>query len=114
VAVVLAVLINAVSKFSKLFKVTDAGPQELFPVASAVMPAMPERTVPRVLEPGVLREEILLASSTRTLPGHSGKLWLYLPQGRHEPKSLPCVLIAPAGTPLVIGMDLGDGDVPEH
>jgi dienelactone hydrolase len=47
-------------------------------------------------------------------PGHGGKLWLYLPGGQHAPKSLPCVLIAGAGSNLITGMDLGDGDRPEH
>ena len=47
-------------------------------------------------------------------PGHGGSLWLYLPSGEHEPKSLPCVLIAGAGSPMFCGMPLGDGDRPEH
>ena len=47
-------------------------------------------------------------------PGHLGKLWLYLPAGEHAPKSLPCILIAAAGSNLITGMDLADGDRPEH
>ena len=48
------------------------------------------------------------------MPGHSGKLWLYLPDGDHAPKSLPCILIAGAGSNLITGMSLGDGDRAEH
>ncbi len=47
-------------------------------------------------------------------PGHSGKLWLYLPSGQHAARSLPCILIAGAGSNLITGMDLGDGDRAEH
>jgi dienelactone hydrolase len=52
--------------------------------------------------------------SARIVPAHGGKLWVYLPAGEHAPKSLGCVLIAGAGSNLVTGMDLGDGDRPEH
>jgi dienelactone hydrolase len=38
------------------------------------------------------------------------RLWLYLPPGEHAPGSLPCVLIAPAGSILVVGNELADGD----
>lgn len=38
---------------------------------------------------------------------------VYLPEQPPEGK-LPCVLIAPAGTPLIYGMNLGRGDEAEH
>ena len=41
-------------------------------------------------------------------------LYFYLPPGDHPPGSLPCVLIAPAGSILITGMDLGEGDRKEH
>jgi dipeptidyl aminopeptidase/acylaminoacyl peptidase len=47
-------------------------------------------------------------------PGHGGYMYLYLPPGEHAPQSLPCILIAPAGSTLLAGMDLGNGDEPEH
>lgn len=50
-------------------------------------------------------------------PGHGGYLYLYLPSGTHVPRSLPCVIIAGAGSTLMHGMDLlidEDGDMPEH
>jgi dienelactone hydrolase len=51
---------------------------------------------------------------SRGLPGHSAKLWLYLPDGDHAPQSLPCIFIAGAGSNLITGMNLGDGDRAEH
>ncbi|HZN69751.1 MAG TPA: prolyl oligopeptidase family serine peptidase [Tepidisphaeraceae bacterium] len=47
-------------------------------------------------------------------PGQAMEMWLYLPPGKHAPKSLPCVFVAPAGTNLMTGMKLGDSDQPEH
>jgi dipeptidyl aminopeptidase/acylaminoacyl peptidase len=41
-------------------------------------------------------------------------LYLYLPAGAHDTRSLPCVLIAPAGSTLLTGMGLADGDRAEH
>jgi dienelactone hydrolase len=48
------------------------------------------------------------------MAGHHGKLWLYLPAGEHTPRSLPCILIAGAGSNLITGKHLGDRDRPEH
>ncbi len=47
-------------------------------------------------------------------PGQGMNLYLYRPAGSHEPHSLPCIFIAPAGASLVTGMGLGDGDRQEH
>jgi dipeptidyl aminopeptidase/acylaminoacyl peptidase len=41
-------------------------------------------------------------------------VWVYLPDAPHEPRSLPCVVVAPAGSVIITGMDLGDGDRAEH
>lgn len=78
------------------------------PVAAPSLPPLGE---PQRLEAGVLLHEIQLAGSG---PGQQGKLWLYLPEGTHADKSLACVLIAPAGSILVVGMGLADGDRVEH
>src|SRR5579883_3384006 len=42
----------------------------------------------RVLQPGIRFHEITLGppDSIPESPGHRGKLWLYLPDGQHEPK----------------------------
>ena len=45
--------------------------------------------------------------------GASSRLWVYLPEKAAE-GSLPCVFIGPAGSNLLTGMRLGDGDRPEH
>jgi dienelactone hydrolase len=83
------------------------------------MPALPDLGDGTQLEPGVECYEVKLPGGGQvgnplTMPGHGGKLWLYLPEGDHAPQSLPCVLIAGAGTNLMTGMTLGDGDRPEH
>lgn len=41
------------------------------------------------------------------------KVWIYRPENAADQK-VPCVLIAPAGTRLFHGMDLAEGDRPEH
>ncbi len=46
-------------------------------------------------------------------PGRPMNLNLYLPAGRHEAHSLPCVLIAPAGS-ANHGSVIADNDRPEH
>jgi pimeloyl-ACP methyl ester carboxylesterase len=46
---------------------------------------------------------------TGTDPGESTQMNLYLPPGEHDNRSLGCVLVAPAGTNLLIGNAL-DGD----
>ena len=47
-------------------------------------------------------------------PGHGGYMYLYLPAGDHPPKSLGCLLVAPAGSTLLAGMYLSEGDEPEQ
>jgi dienelactone hydrolase len=81
---------------------------------TTVTPAdFPPRPAMRQLEPGVQFCEI-----SRGDVSEAGlRLWLYLPGGAntpHPPSSLPCVLVAPAGSNLIVGMDLGDGDRAEQ
>lgn len=78
----------------------------------AILPPFPEVGAGAMLEPGVTLHQIQLPASG--VPGHRGKLWLYLPAGAHQDRSLPCVMITGAGSTLLAGMDLGDGDRPEH
>jgi dienelactone hydrolase/DNA-directed RNA polymerase subunit RPC12/RpoP len=42
-------------------------------------------------------------------PGNSTQLRIYMPAGTHQPQSLGCVLVAPAGTNLLYGSNI-DGD----
>jgi dienelactone hydrolase/DNA-directed RNA polymerase subunit RPC12/RpoP len=98
------------------------GPQVQAPVVDLSRPiALPKRFPdlgqPDQIEPGVFFHEIKLRpESFPEQPGHKGTLWLYLPADRAkiEPKSLPCVLIAPAGSKGMTGMKLEDGQRPEH
>jgi len=81
------------------------------------MPVLPDPGPGIELEPGIRFHEVTIGSGAGgpdTLPGHRGKLWLYLPAGNHAPRSLPAILIAGAGSNLITGMDLGDGDRAEH
>jgi dienelactone hydrolase len=81
---------------------------------TAVTPAdFPPRPAMRQLEPGVQFCEIRRGDVSEA----GLRLWLYLPGGVNTPhpaRSLPCVLVAPAGSNLIVGMDLGDGDRAEH
>ena len=61
---------------------------------------------------GVQVREVRLTGTGQ--PGQSGRLRLYLPAGEHAPRSLACVLVGPAGSNLMCGMSLGDGDHPEQ
>jgi dipeptidyl aminopeptidase/acylaminoacyl peptidase len=72
-------------------------------------PNPPQLEAYRIQSPGVLEQEIALPRTD----GSTEHLWIYLPVASHTAK-IPCILIAPAGSPLVYGMNLGDGDRPEH
>jgi acetyl esterase/lipase len=73
----------------------------------------------REIAPGIIFHEIRLGNGPAkdSVPGQTGKLWIYLPAGDHAAKSLPCLFIAPAGSNLITGNDLGDDPGrghPEH
>ncbi len=85
----------------------------------ALPQSFPDPGPPREVEPGVELREVELHDARPALPGHSGKLWLYLPttRGARPPGSLPCVLIAPAapiGNSCLAGMKLAPDARPEH
>jgi predicted Zn finger-like uncharacterized protein len=87
------------------------------PTQPWTMPALPERGPMREFQPGVTFQEIRIGSghpAPGLPPAHGMTLYFYLPPGDHEPGSLPCVLVAPAGSICVTGMDLGEGDQKEH
>ena len=73
--------------------------------------AFPDRPVAQTLEGGVQFHDIRITGRTS---GRTARLWVYLPPGVHARASLPAVLIAPAGSNLVTGKSLSDGDRPEH
>ena len=78
----------------------------------------PDLGPPREIEPGVQFREAVLPDVRPPLPGHAGRLWLYLPEARGAPRpgagSLPCVLIAPGGGSPLSGMKLDPVQRPEH
>src|SRR5262245_31329987 len=97
----------------------SASQQQPFPFAEVPPPAFPDRgeADQHELEPGVVQHVISIGvdeGGFYDTPGHGGYMYLYLPPGEHAPKSLPCIVIAPAGSTLLAGMDLGEGDEPEH
>ena len=72
---------------------------------------LPEYGAPspdQVLAPDIHWSEIQLSGNGQ--PGQSGRLWRYLPEGKHGPRSLACVLIAPAGSNLLQGNRFGGED----
>jgi dienelactone hydrolase len=96
-----------------------SGQAEPPPLAGA-LPPLPPRRIGREVEPGVLYQEVVIGpghARPGVPPGHGMTMWLYLPTGQHAPGSLPCVLIAPAGSIVITGNELsesGAGDHPEH
>ncbi len=63
--------------------------------------------------PGVQWKEVSVTGRLGA-PGSPGKLWVYVPSGPHGPRSLGCVLIGPAGSRMVHGMELVMNDQSEH
>jgi dienelactone hydrolase len=91
------------------------------PLQVWTMPAFSDLGPGAEIAPGIRFHEVKITSAGAApgpasdgMAGHHGKLWLYLPAGEHKPRSLPCILIAGAGSNLITGKDLGDGDRPEH
>ncbi len=94
-----------------------AGDQDEVPSGPIVLPRSPDLGAGVEIEPGVVLHEVAFGPAPAPAsapPGQSTRLWIYLPSGDHTPKSLPCVMIAPAGSTMLTGMDLGDGDRAEH
>ena len=84
---------------------TLAPPTVAAPAGPTTFPPLGQRR--RVKQGVALFEQVVGQGVTAT---HVG---VYLPELPPEGQ-LPCVLIAPAGTPLIHGMDLGRGDQAEH
>jgi dipeptidyl aminopeptidase/acylaminoacyl peptidase len=95
----------------------SAAARQPFSVADVPPPTFPDRGDSQEIEPGVPLHIINIGAEEGGFydtPGHGGVFYLYLPPGQHAPKSLPCILIAPAGSTLLAGMELGEGDQDEH
>lgn len=70
--------------------------------------AQDQKAAIRQIEPGISFQ----TADGKTSVGTITHLWIYLPSGATG--KVPCVVIAPAGSPLVWGMDLAEGDRAEH
>lgn len=88
-------------------------PSQPLSVSSAPMPSFPARGTPRTIAPGVEFTQVNLGIPSGQ-PGQASTLYIYTPPGEHPRRSLPCVLIAPAGAPAFSGMGLGSEDQAEH
>ena len=82
---------------------------------SALLSAHCALAVSAQLGPGKVVADGVRTWATRLTRADGGttEVWIYLPDPAPKGK-LPCVLIAPAGSPLVIGMDLAEDDRPMH
>ena len=74
-------------------------------------PIFSARQAPQQLPGGVTFYPVVIGGDG---PGLPMQVYLYLPAGQHARHSLPCVFVAPAGSRLFHGMNLGEGDMPEH
>jgi acetyl esterase/lipase len=94
-----------------ILPMTGCGRDEL-PTANNVVTTTPypDRPPAQMLGAEIELYKILIGGNA---PGRPMGLDLYLPVGQHAPGSLPCVLIAPAGT-YAHGSVIGDSDRPEH
>jgi dipeptidyl aminopeptidase/acylaminoacyl peptidase len=113
---VLMVLIcgGIIFSFSRALKPLPEGPtaREPFQVASIPVPPMPELGNGEPLEDlaGAKVYEVLWGPEQYTIPskpGIGGKMYVLLPPGDHAPSSIPCLLVAPAGTNLMTGANTG-------
>ncbi|MCB1234855.1 MAG: prolyl oligopeptidase family serine peptidase, partial [Verrucomicrobiae bacterium] len=84
---------------------TQKESRSLFRNADVPVPLFPQLPDFETLEPsGVRVTQIELSAGSQ--PGHAMSFRVYLPKGEADPKSLPCVLVAPAGTNLLSGAGL--------
>ncbi len=80
------------------------------PATAAQAPEFPDLPAPRSPVPYL---DFYLVQLDGQEPGRPMELNIYLPAGRHDPKSLPCVFIAPAGNGNH-GGKVADDDRAEH
>ena len=69
--------------------------------------AFPDLGATRLIQPGIKFQEATLHRGAMPM-----RVWYYQPEKAAE--KLALVLVPPAGSTLFVGMDLGDGDRPEH
>ena len=87
-------------------QVTHGSP---LPVTEAPVPTFPDLGTARILQPSGVRMYFVQMPGS-SIPGHSMAMRLYLPPADGPPQSIPCVLVAPAGTNLLRGNDMDADD----
>ncbi|MFZ2279205.1 MAG: prolyl oligopeptidase family serine peptidase [Prosthecobacter sp.] len=87
-------------------KFLPTGLSVLLLFTAAVQAQSPAASSSPNIPTGMVRKEYQIT-------GNGNQVWVYHPSIMKE-DSIPCILIAAAGTRMFHGMDLGDGDVPEH
>ena len=88
-------------------------PDSLFPVAQIPVPQFPELGEGLPLEGSqilIYNVDLATIPANANHPGMKMTMRVYVPPGDHAPQSLPCVLIAPAGTTLLTGVALDDSE----
>lgn len=89
--------------------VADVPPIANMPAVAVVFPELGEG---QLLQDGIRVHKLTIPRGRVPM-----KLWVYLPKPAvpaTPDAKLPVVFIAPAGSPMLIGMDLTDGDSAEH
>ena len=80
-------------------------------VAAVSAPIAPPLPAPTHLAPHIDLYDIHMTGAG---PGSREHILLSMPTGEEAPHSVPCVFIAPAGTPMISGSLLSPGDRAEH
>ncbi len=79
-------------------------------------PAAGVEVVSPLIPAGFVCKEIVLGdgSGCGTPPGANGRFYVYTPIEVDPDVMMPCVLVSPAGSTMMEGMELGEGDRAEH
>ncbi|MBL8852320.1 MAG: prolyl oligopeptidase family serine peptidase [Planctomycetaceae bacterium] len=89
-------------------------PDQLFPIADVPTPEFPSLGAPMgvvgMSGVQVYYVDFGLIPANSDEPGMRMKMRVYVPPGEHAAQSLGCVLVAPAGTILLTGNDMDNGD----
>ena len=94
--------------YSQTNSTVSRHPSGMVPPVEQKPVSFPDLGAVRQLEGGVS-----FAQATLHQTGHPMQVWVYIPQ--HKPgQKLPCVLVAPAGSPLIVGKALDEGDRAEQ
>lgn len=84
-----------------------------FPVETLRIPALPELGTPEIVEPtevALYAVDFAPANPGNFQPAAQMQMRVYVPPGEHAPQSLGCVFVAPAGTNLLSGNAIDDGE----